>query len=188
MKLIPLAALAVVAAAGAASACPNPGAAGLGRFSANEQDLIRGLRFAVNAGGTSALAGCGQIQAEGGPTSGFFLTAPHITLSLSGTSGQEIFVGTITEGSCDPDILVLGTDRRWHFDDDARNPDAQLVIRDTGQGPISIWVGTDNGGPCATQVFVRIRRSDNPNNAPGGGSVSPSPGGGGGGGGGGGFT
>ncbi|MEM6388712.1 MAG: hypothetical protein AAF825_02620, partial [Pseudomonadota bacterium] len=112
--------------AGSAAACPSAGAAGLGQFSIQEDELVRGVSFALNAGGTTALQGC-PIQASGGPTSGLFLTPPHVSINLTDVAVSQVLVATRTQNDCDTLLLVRTPDGAWFWNDNSRTLDARLL-------------------------------------------------------------
>lgn len=176
---------------GAAAACPDPNASGLARYSADRQTLGRGISFEVTAGGASNLNSC---AAPSGSESGFFITPPHLELFLDDVAQASIFVSTSTQGACDPVILVRGVTNEWNWDDNSRGLDARVTVQAEIDGVLDIWVGSADGAPCDTRVFVRTINPDRPEPAQsdndgrggsGGGSGSGAGGGGGGGDGGG---
>ncbi|MEM1273892.1 MAG: hypothetical protein AAGF88_08745 [Pseudomonadota bacterium] len=167
MKSVFLAGIGVLVSAAAAWACPSPTAAGLGQFEADAQILRRGISFEVTGGGATNLAGCPTAQPAGGGASGFFLTPPHMTLSLDAVVRRTVFVGTRTQSGCDPVILVQSPGGTWFWNDDDRFRDAQVAFQVDVDGAMNIWVGSADGAPCDTRVFVRIIERDNDSNLPG---------------------
>ena len=185
MKTSVLAALGLLLSASAAAACPDPRTDGLGQFTADRTTLSRGISFTAIGGGTHDLSRCTV------PGQGYFLAAPHMTLTLDNVARRRVFIGTSTEGGCDPVILARTAEGTWLWDDNSRGRDAQVTPLAEVDGTLNIWVGSANGAPCDTRVVVRVMNDDrqqSPRQEPEGGNDDRDGGGGGGGGGSGGFT
>ena len=133
-----LLAVAAIAAAPAAIACPNWQA----RPTFGQIDLYAGFTpdpyvRNVTAGGTTNMQRCFS-----GGFAGFVPTAPDFDLYWNGTSSQ---ITIAVQSRADAILLVNAPDGSWHYSDDYRGTDPAITFYNPQQGLYDIWIGSYDG-------------------------------------------
>lgn len=132
------AAVAMLAAAGAAQACPDwQGAPHFGQIELwagfTPDPYVRN----VTAGGTTSIQNCG-----GAGWAGFVTTRPDFDLYWNGASAQLTIA--VVSGT-DSVLLVNGPDGSWYYNDDYRGGNPAVVIGNPQAGLYDIWIGSYDG-------------------------------------------
>jgi hypothetical protein len=132
------AAIAVMASAQIAAACPsynNPTVFGSANIPANftPDPYVRNL----TAGGRVSLQDCGFNFP------GYTVSRPDFRFFYSGTSPTgQLTIALEARSDVDTVLLVNAPDGSWHFNDDYRGTNSAITFRNPLQGQYDVWAGS----------------------------------------------
>lgn len=151
-------AIGVMGAAGGALACPSWANNGQQAILSGPDLAGNGRSFAVAAGGTERLTGCG-IPFGSDQGDGYVTRDPDFTFDISGMSGRKLVLSTYSE--CDSVLVINTGTESWFYDDDDNGDsalDARIVLSRPRDGIYDVWVGTHDGSVCDAFLVVQTAR------------------------------
>lgn len=129
-----------------AQACPDYTISGE-TYQASGSEFYTPRTFEVIAGGDTRLTACPHIDPLTDVGSGYVMTRPDFTFSLSGMSAYTLEISVVSK--CDSMLLVNTGRANWYYDDDDNgNYDPKIVLTRPSDGWLDIWVGTYDGQYC----------------------------------------
>ncbi len=126
------------------AACPS--AASSGRTLDLSASALRlGRSMAVTAGGVIPLSTCEEIDGLG-----YAHPSPDYSLSYDPAVMGDLRVAATSD--CDTFLLANDPSESWHYNDDIRGHDPELVLRDIPAGRLDFWIGTLSQEDCPAEL------------------------------------
>ncbi len=153
MMLRAVAVLVALLWSGTALACPGLASKDKHQFFSARQ-LAQAKVTELRAGGTVLLDQCADL-----PGSGNIPFDPSVAIHYT-ADRRRMDLEIRTSGACDTVLLLRSPSGRWFFDDDngpGRN--ARLRLSTPPEGRYEIWVGSEGGAACQTELRLQTFRS-----------------------------
>jgi hypothetical protein len=121
--------------------CPDPFTEAAARITQTGAGLYSVQSYSVRAGGNIDLADCFEDHA------GFVAARPDFSFSLTGMLDYER-LSIWVESECDTVLLMRSPARQWFYDDDTKELNPALEVREPANGTYQIWIGTYGSSLC----------------------------------------
>ncbi len=140
-------------AAAPAFACPDYNLAPTEYYSASGDTLYQAQQFSVTAGGEFDLSRCRNVRPQTDRGRGFVTANPDFSFDLSHMGRYRLEISTVSD--CDSVLLINSGSGNWYYDDDDNgNLDARITLTRPANGRIDIWVGTQDGAFCNSNLYL----------------------------------